>query len=293
MSHRELFVHSFSMLVFSLVVAHPLEPLMAQSCPALEPMADSVALLDQAEEQRVKALIDELKDSEYERTQEIMKELKAAPEYSIPALTEVMKTETSAVVLSRSAMALSQMGKRALPALIELGDSALPSETRVKAVWAMGQMGGQASSAVSYLKNKALVDEDREIRIQAATTLGQIGSKAESAISELMAIYSGTDHELTARALYSLGGIRRRPEMVIPFLIEATTHGNVSVRDSAARALGEFGVEAESALPALKKLAQADPNDDVRADAQMAYNKITERLAERKRGLGLQPMPVE
>jgi len=290
---RGLFTHSFLLLVFSFAVAHPLQPLMAQFCPVLEPIEGAVAFFDQAEEQRVKALIEELRTSEYDRTQEIVKELKATPKYSIPALTQVMKTETSFVILSRSAMVLSEIGKRSLPALIELTDPALPSETRVKAIWAMGQMGGRASTAVAHLKNKALVDQDRDVRMQAATTLGQIGAKAESAIPELMAINSGNDNELKSRALYSLGGIRRQPEIVVPFLIEATTHANVSVRDAAARALGEFGVDAESALPALKKLAQADPDADVQADAQMAYNQITERLAHRKQGPRPQPMLFE
>jgi HEAT repeat protein len=290
---RGFFAHSLSLFLFSFAVAHPLQPLMAQFCPVLEPIAGSVDFFDQAEEQRVKALIEELRSSEYDRTQEIVKELKATPEYSIPALTQVMRTETSSVILSRSAMILSEMGKRSLPALIELTDPAMPSETRVKAIWAMGQMGGQASTAVAHLKNRALVDQDREVRMQTATTLGQIGAKAESAIPALMAINSGNDNELKSRALYSLGGIRRQPELVVPFLIEATTHPNVSVRDAAARALGEFGVEAEAALPALKKLAQADPDADVQADAQMAYNKITERLAQRKQGLRPQALPFE
>jgi HEAT repeat protein len=224
---------------------------------------------------------------------EIVKELKATPEYSIPALTGVMKTERSLSRISRAAMVLSEMGKRALPALMELTDPKLHSETRIKAIWAMGQMGGKAASSVSYLKDKALVDEDREVQMQAATSLGQIGPRAEAAIPALMATYSGKDDELKGRALYSLGGIRRQPGVVVPFLIEATHHAHVSVRDAAARALGEFGVEAESALPALKKLAQADPDDDVQADAQMAYNKITERLAQRHEGLRPQALPFE
>jgi HEAT repeat protein len=154
------------------------------------------------------------------------------------------------------------------------------------------------SKAVSILTNKALKNEQMEVRHPAAYTLertgekaekwhlpswialalGSLGSEAEGIIFALIQALTDEEAEVRSRAAYVLGSIcGEAKEDAVPVLIEALTDNEWQVRLGAVYALGSIGSEAKitmaAIVPALIKLLK-DREGSVRRLAASALEGI-------------------
>ena len=134
----------------------------------------------------------------------------------------------------------------------------------------------------------ALSDESEMVAIDAAYALGQIGAPAASALIE--ALPGQEEGTLTDTQTAKLGNVTR-PELVrrnasyalsamgaaaVPALIEATKHPQWWVRETAVEALGDIGLAAEGAIPALIKTLHNDGSDKVRPAAAEALGTTSQ-----------------
>ena len=191
---------------------------------------------------------------------------------AVPALTEALKDNRANVRLN-AALALGRIGavaKPAIPPLIEL--SKAPNlAVQQQAIEALGQIGADAQTAVPVLV-AALKHPNWQIRANSAHTLGEIGSPAESAIPALIIALNDLDAVVRQRATVALS---KMGSVAIPTLLNTLKDQkqNVQVRSASAYALGEMGMTAKSAIPALIEVFQ-DKNKPIREGAIFALAQM-------------------
>jgi HEAT repeat protein len=188
----------------------------------------------------------------------------AAP--AIPALARAL-ADRDASVRKGAARALGLLGRVARPAIPFLIRALKDTDLLFcrMAAWALGKIGSAAVDALVA----ALSSHDKFIRREAAWALGQIGPEAAVAVHKLIAILK-VSSETSPEAPLSKIHAHQDTEVVYLHPISDAT-----LRVNAARALGEIGVEARSAIPVLMT-ALADANDKVAAAAAEALNRLDE-----------------
>ena len=166
--------------------------------------------------------------------------------------------------------------------------------------WHSGQANGaqnghgpQSREAITDLIAD-LSDESEAVAIDAAYRLGDIGAPAASALIE--ALPGQEEETLTDTQTAKLGNVTR-PELVrrnasyalsamgaaaVPALIEATKHPQWWVRKTAVEALGDIGLAAEDAIPALIAALHNDSSDHVRPAAAVALGTTSQAGSQRR-----------
>ncbi len=121
-----------------------------------------------------------------------------------------------------------------------------------------------------------LASDDAFVRLKAARSLGTLGPAAQSALPALEKLAQDPDEDVRAVAKAAVQKIRSGTsgDADVAKLAGQLADGDPLVRLKAAKALGEKGPAAQSAVQAMKKLLQ-DPDEDVRAVAASAIKKIT------------------
>lgn len=232
---------------------------------------------------------------------QVLGEMGPKADAAVPALLQALKNSEPRV-RHEAARALKRIGPGpdAIPALVDaLGDS----RKRVvrEAALALGTMGPQAKPAGPVLVNvlKGNVSPERELNSwfcePVAEALGKIGPSVISALLEALAA-----EETRARGEFvpwcplrpwAAHAIRRMDSGgAVPVLIEALNDASLAKREEAARLLGEVGPEARKAVPALRKVLQAEgaENADLRWAATEALRRIdsdTAKLVNQVRSL--------
>jgi HEAT repeat protein len=125
---------------------------------------------------------------------------------------------------------------------------------------------------VPYLV-EALQSDDSVTRLEAVKTLRLIGLETlvntnltaevvadwgratEPAANILVGMLTDQDAMIRANAAITLGFLRALPNVAVPALVEALSDPEGRVSRSAAKALGRFGGEAQSAIPSLTRVA--------------------------------------
>jgi HEAT repeat protein len=165
------------------------------------------------------------------------------------------------------------MGPPALPALPKLIQRLEDSSPQVRkaaahAIATFGTEGLMAAEGLSKLTD----DSDVQVQSAALNALFGIGARAELVASCAKFLNSPIQEVrvLSARLLSESGP---EAETVLPQLIEALKNADFNVRMYAARALGNMGIKAISAKPALQAAAW-DPNAYVREAVKEALSKI-------------------
>jgi HEAT repeat protein len=125
---------------------------------------------------------------------------------------------------------------------------------------------------------KSLSDPDSRVVRSAVYALGKIGPKAAAAEPELKTLFKTEDRPLRIATVWALLQIepqnKKIASIAVPLLTEALDNAETDLaRYEAARALGNLGPAAKSAVPALKKLSQ-DGSDSLRAAAEEALQQI-------------------
>jgi HEAT repeat protein len=188
----------------------------------------------------------------------------AAP--AIPALARAL-ADRDVSVRKGAARALGLLGRMATPAIPFLIRALKDTDLLFcrMAGWALGKIG---SSAVDALV-AALSSHDKFIRREAAWALGQIGAEAAVAVPKLTAILKSSSEDSSQNSLPKLHA-HQDTEVVYLHSIP-----DEALRVNAARALGEIGTSARSAIPALRA-ALADANPSVAEAASIALEQLEE-----------------
>jgi HEAT repeat protein len=133
----------------------------------------------------------------------------------------------------------------------------------------------------------ALTDKSVEVRRVAAAGLGKFERGVKEAEAELLAAFKKADEDklVKAYALHSLClGVKDDPSKILPELtarLDPLVEKDADVRIAICDEIGDFGPDAQSAVPALR-LAQKAPEDAVRKAATFAIKKVTAKPEEKK-----------
>ncbi|MBM4092023.1 MAG: hypothetical protein FJ276_21710 [Planctomycetes bacterium] len=162
-------------------------------------------------------------------------------------------------------------------------------EVRMGAATALATVAGKA--AVPLLIQR-LCEEKREgdrrrdsgddyadnkfVRWQIAEGLARIGPDADAAVTVLANAVGDTGEDVLVRrsAAIALGRIGAASHEAVPQLISAVSDDQANLRHAAVVALGEIGPLARTAVPLLLRLAESDPDKEIRAGANAAIQRI-------------------
>ncbi len=147
----------------------------------------------------------------------------------------------------------------------------------------------EAIASLCLLKDKSpdtvkavaagLTDESVEVRRVAAAGLSKFERATKEAAAELLAAFkkAGEDKLVKAYALHSLClGVKDDPSKILPELtarLDPTVERDADVRVAICDEIGDFGPDAQSAVPQLR-VAQKDPVGQVRDAATFAIKKV-------------------
>ena len=205
----------------------------------------------------------------------------------------------------------------AIPALAD-GLSDESRLLRQSSAWALSQMGGAVSDFSAEL-TAALADQDAKVRCAAATSLGHLGRKAWRAESTLWQCTLDRDVEVRCAALISLRTVsvskhsaalgalceclqcpvadvqseaiatavviqshwdENEKRMLVPHLGRVFATANDDLRLAAAVLLGDLGLPAAPAIPALSNAAD-DLDEHVRAAALRTLGRLADEVDQR------------
>lgn len=188
----------------------------------------------QSEDQRAKALVNQLGDTEVFR-----------------------RTEAGE--------ALIEMGPAAIDALIR-GISDENPLIREMSVWTLSEIRTPATRVVPAIIT-SLTDPEETIRVVGSVALQNIG---EPAVPYLIDALTAPSAEIRLNAAYALGEIGTPLDTIIPALIKALTDAEWNVRRLVVRALIRIGTPAVD--PLIQALNS--PDQDLRRMAERALNDM-------------------
>ncbi len=190
----------------------------------------------------------------------------AAP--AIPAITRAIQTGLPAHVET-----LGAAGPDAVPALVMLLKDP-SSQIRQKSMNVLKEMGPASAPAapalVTILLNPNLPGEDRDYALAALKAIGPAGATAAEHLFPLAGSHSAGIRDQRRFAVLALAAIAKNDARTIPLLTGLLT--DKVVADEAAKALGEIGPDAASAIPEVLKLSL--DSDDDRWNAIRALGKM-------------------
>ncbi len=188
---------------------------------------------------------------------------------AVPRLIKALEVEQSR---GRAAAIIERIGpaaKEAVPALIRSLTDKNP-RTRSEVLLALGAIGPDAAAATSAI-SRLLEDPEIEVGYAACYALGKIGPAAAPTMPELTRCLKAENEFLRMASAWALAMIDpKSPEtaaQAVPVLVEALNAPDAMTRLHAADALGRFGSGGRSAADKLKRLAEEDPHEHVRAAA--------------------------
>ncbi|MDB6022241.1 MAG: repeat protein [Pedosphaera sp.] len=170
-----------------------------------------------------------------------------------------------------AALALHILGPAAKPALPQLTKALNDPETSQGAAIALAGIGPEGWSVLS----QALASTNQYVSVCAAWALGGHRAEVPGTVAGLMRqVTNATPSGLGPLSAWALGAIGQNKEQVVPLLINGLQSSQVGVRWGSAIGLGEFGTNAQSAVPALLRSALQDSDKTVRMYATTALKQI-------------------
>jgi len=196
--------------------------------------------------------------------------------------------DPSGFVRVQAALALAELGAGAREAEAALAQALRDPDpdVRASAVAALGAAVPEGKPVLEGL-SRALTDDDWFVRLGAAQALRNFGPRARAAVPALVQALKPNDLVKDFRpvrcgaAMVALATIDPHAKeldaafkMIIGKMLEDERQGSFGARATGARLLGECGIAALTAGPALARLLR-DPDGDVRVAAGEALLKIT------------------
>ncbi len=153
---------------------------------------------------------------------------------------------------------------------------------RVQSAMLQGRMVRPSETVRSLLD--LLNDPDRDVRVVAITALGEYGGEAHRTLPLLRTVLKDialrdSEESVRAAAVRAVLQVGPQPGSEVAGLVQSLQDELAAVRFHAAIALGEFGREAEPAIPGLIQICLRDPDPGVRVEAAVALWKIDHNKA--------------
>jgi len=139
-------------------------------------------------------------------------------------------------------------------------------------------LGSKASSAIPELIRIYKSDPEGLSSAYAAESLAAIGPVDNDAVMALVSSTTNKSDIVRRRAMFALSRMHADPKTVVPVLTECLKDNDGVLVQRAADALAEYGKEAVSALPELRRLKR-DQDASVRDSAVNALKLITGEAA--------------
>jgi HEAT repeat protein len=125
---------------------------------------------------------------------------------------------------------------------------------------ALAYLGPAASNAVPQLIAMLKKDPSAFAQTSATGTLGYIGPAAKPAVPVLLQRgITHTNEQVRNNSIFALRKIHPDAGLVVPEFIKCLNDPDVLVRGQAARALGDYGADAQAAVPMLLDLYRKEP----------------------------------
>jgi len=153
---------------------------------------------------------------------------------------------------------------------------------RTESTYGFGALHAIARPAVPGLI-RLLKDEDFQIRAIAANNLAMIGPDAEEAIPALFPLLDERNHgKPILEAMLALGAIHRRPEIVLPRLLEFLNgdRKDWNYQSPALDAIGRYQSEAKDLAPVIMTFLD-DPDSSRKSSAESALIMVDPQLAQK------------
>ncbi len=149
-------------------------------------------------------------------------------------------------------------------------------DKKLKAVEMLSKIGEAAREAedtvIKYLNQQGFGNQGGKLRSLCAKTLGNIKTKNPRGIELLIESFPDYDNGVSHEAEEAIKAIGLS---AMPHLIKGLGHNHHAVRLRCAKALGNLGRNAKSALPELNRLAGKDSDPYVRKEAMGAAQMIS------------------
>jgi HEAT repeat protein len=122
-----------------------------------------------------------------------------------------------------------------------------------------GALVAQEQESITSLIAQLRAGDPNE-RSQAARAISESGIAANEAVPALAEALKDEDRDVRLAAAYALGEIAQEANLAVPALVEGLKDEDFVVlfRAACAEALGRFGPQAKSTIPALRDAAQED-----------------------------------
>src|SRR5262245_28038760 len=212
----------------------------------------------------------------------------------------------SPLVRFQAVLAIRKAGNDVIPDLEALLDDD-DADIRTAAGFAVSLFGSKAKAVIPTLE-AALEDEDKNVREAAAYALGSMEQTAAKSLPKLIDLIQDPEYDVQAAAFraaiavgtgdprlmkalreanhkgkwavpFMLREFAKNPQAAVDHLIKKLEEKDAGQRLSAAWALGQIGLPARDAIPALEK-ALKDPLPQTRVLAFMALRQINKEVFE-------------
>ncbi|MFL5241018.1 MAG: HEAT repeat domain-containing protein [Gemmataceae bacterium] len=170
------------------------------------------------------------------------------------------------------------LAQKAVPVLTkDLHDT--DEHVRSCAAEALTETGPLAEPAVPDLMLLLQKDTDSSVRLQATLALYNIGPGAKAAVPVLVEKLRSEEADgVRVNTAAALGMIRASPETVVPALVETfLTDKHPDARNCAMKSIGQFGPDAQFAIPLLQKAAK-DPKNQQSEATMQNINRLLDYL---------------
>jgi HEAT repeat protein len=196
---------------------------------------------------------------------------------ALPVIRRTLQDPAADAAHVKAALKASAiLGARAAEAIPDVANALQRPDYAPEAALALSFMG---SAAVPTLR-EAVKSDEALVRREALRSLGKLRERASTdpqiVVPLLLDAAKDPDPAVRNVAVTYLGIVRDSPEKEVAGLTAALADSEASVRQTAAIALSAYGLLAEPALPALKKAAAADPDDDVKREAGRTLVHLSE-----------------
>jgi HEAT repeat protein len=197
-------------------------------------------------------------------------------ESAVPRTTRALHNPKARSLALRVLAKIGPKAAEAVPTLIEIAKDAEP-ETREQINFALASIGSEAAPATNLLVS-GISSDDKRIRESALYALRAIGPAAKDATRPLLQKMDADKSFDSMAAAWALCRIApdnaQVAERVLPVLLRGLASADEQIRLNSAEAIGALGSNGSKAAAELKKAANEDKSDAVRAAAKAARKRV-------------------
>ncbi|NHJ84059.1 MAG: HEAT repeat domain-containing protein [Asgard group archaeon] len=209
---------------------------------------------------------------------------------NISDLIKNLESKNDKIIRMRAAIALGEMGKKAIeavPALIVSLKEDESAKVRENAAKALGQIGKDAHEAVPALVNSMMDDSSETVRQIAAESLGELGDRAVPAL--LSVLRTESDVGVIVKTIETLGKIgewakKNEPDLIEPIINDIVSaisrKDNEVIHNAAIESSLKMG---EAVILPLLKIYKNGEKKNVITVIEIIFERLAQQLGLRSR----------